>query len=168
MLLKAQRHLPRSLMDFQISHLYVKVEIHLIIIFFFCHLQGIYSLWSNCGQHSQGMECYPEEPRQAQALGPGKLPGVQKSQVQSLHLDQDHTLCDSTILWKDGAMPCQKNLQVLNDGRWTWATNVSSQPRKPTISFPASKEAWPTGWGKWSCLLPCSSETSPRILHADM
>lgn len=45
-----------------------------------------------CGQHTQGMECHPKEPRWAQAVGPGKPHGVQKGQVQSLHLDQVHTL----------------------------------------------------------------------------
>ena len=34
---------------------------------------------------------------------------------------------------------------------WTWASNVPSQPRKPTVSWAASKGAWSAGWGKWSC-----------------
>ena len=29
------------------------------------------------------------------------------------------------------------------------ASNVHLQPRKPTISWAASKEAWPAGWGRW-------------------
>ena len=40
---------------------------------------------------------------------------------------------------------------------WTWASNVCLQPRKPTVSWAASKEAWPAGRGRWfwpSALLP--------------
>ena len=34
---------------------------------------------------------------------------------------------------------------------WTWAGNMRSQLRKPTVSWAASKEAWPAGWGRWFC-----------------
>ena len=34
---------------------------------------------------------------------------------------------------------------------WIWATSVSSQPRRPTVSWAASKEAWPAGRGRWFC-----------------
>jgi len=34
---------------------------------------------------------------------------------------------------------------------WTWATNVRSQPRKPTIFWAASWEEWSAGWGRWFC-----------------
>ena len=45
---------------------------------------------------------------------------------------------------------------------WTWATSVRSQPRKPTISWATSKEAWPAGRGRGFYL--CSGETSPGVL----
>ena len=55
---------------------------------------------------------------------------------------------------------------------WTWATDVRSQPRRPTVSWAASKEAWPAGWGRWVCpsallcsALLCSGETSPGVLR---
>jgi len=34
---------------------------------------------------------------------------------------------------------------------WTWATNVRMQPRRPTVSWAASKAAWPAGRGRWLC-----------------
>jgi len=33
----------------------------------------------------------------------------------------------------------------------TWASNVCLQPRKPTVSWAASKEAWPAGRGRGFC-----------------
>jgi len=35
---------------------------------------------------------------------------------------------------------------------WTWASNLPLPPRKPTVSWTASKEAWPAGRGRQSCL----------------
>jgi len=34
---------------------------------------------------------------------------------------------------------------------WTLARNVSLRPRKSTVSWAASKGAWPAGWGRRSC-----------------
>jgi len=34
---------------------------------------------------------------------------------------------------------------------WTWPSNASLQPRRPTLSLVASKAAWPAGRGKWFC-----------------
>ena len=55
----------------------------------------------------------------------------------------------------------------------TWAGNVRLQPRKPTVPWAASGEAWPTVWGTWFCpftlLLwdptwsPASSSGAPNI-----
>lgn len=39
---------------------------------------------------------------------------------------------------------------------WTTASNVTSQPKKPAVSWAGSKEAWPAGWGE---------ESSPSALH---
>lgn len=36
---------------------------------------------------------------------------------------------------------------------WTWDSNMPLQLRKPTVSWAASKEAWPAGQGRWSCPL---------------
>ena len=47
--------------------------------------------------------------------------------------------------------PAEKDLGVLLIASWTWASNV---PRKSTIPWAASKEAWPTGQRKWCC--PCA------------
>ena len=47
---------------------------------------------------------------------------------------------------------------------WTWATNVPSQPRRPTVPWAASKAAWPAGRGRWFCpstLLCWDSAWSP-------
>jgi len=45
----------------------------------------------------------------------------------------------------------------------TWAGSVCLQPRKPTVSWAASKVMWPAGWGKWqtsTCSTVLSSEAS--------
>ena len=34
---------------------------------------------------------------------------------------------------------------------WIWATDVYLQPRRPTISWAASREARPAGWGREFC-----------------
>ena len=36
--------------------------------------------------------------------------------------------------------PAEKDLGVLVDENWLWASNVHSQPRKPTMSWAASRE----------------------------
>jgi len=43
----------------------------------------------------------------------------------------------------------------------TWADNVHLQPRRPTISWTASREAWPAGQVRWFC----PGETLPGVLH---
>jgi len=32
---------------------------------------------------------------------------------------------------------------------WRWPDNVRSQPRKPAVSWDASREVWPVGQGRW-------------------
>jgi len=34
---------------------------------------------------------------------------------------------------------------------WTWADNVRSQPRRPTVSWAASPAEWPARWGRGFC-----------------
>ena len=56
--------------------------------------------------------------------------------------------------WGDWENPCQEGL----GGYWwmkslTWATNVRSQPRRPTVSWAASREAWPAGPGTFTTFL---------------
>lgn len=50
--------------------------------------------------------------------------------------------------------------------RWTLASTVPSQSRKPIVSWAALKAMWPAGWRMWSFLLLCASEMSPRELHS--
>ena len=53
------------------------------------------------------------------------------------------TLLPSVKLWKlSWDIQCNFTLRDL-------ATCL--QPRRPTISWDASKEAWPAGWGRWFC-----------------
>ena len=47
--------------------------------------------------------------------------------------------------------PAEKHLGYWWMASWTWASNEPLQPRKPTISLAASKEAGPAGQGQWSC-----------------
>lgn len=35
---------------------------------------------------------------------------------------------------------------------WMWCVIVCSHPRKPVVSWHASKAAWPARWGRWFCL----------------
>ena len=51
----------------------------------------------------------------------------------------------------------EKDLGVLVDGRWTWASTVPSQPREPTVSWAASKAVRPPGRGRGSAPLLCAA-----------
>lgn len=42
--------------------------------------------------------------------------------------------------------PTEKDLRILVNESWIWAVNVHLQPRKPTVSWAASKEVWSVGW----------------------
>ena len=42
---------------------------------------------------------------------------------------------------------------------------MSSQPRKPTVSWAALKEIWPAGGRGGPVPLLCAGETSPGVLH---
>ena len=33
----------------------------------------------------------------------------------------------------------------------TWPGGVYLEPRRPTVSWAASREVWPAGWGRWFC-----------------
>ena len=69
--------------------------------------------------------------------------------VWSYHWPKFHELC----LGLSTALP-KKTWGWM--GSWTWASNVPSQPRKPTLSLSASKAAWSAGRGRWSCpSAPC-------------
>jgi len=69
---------------------------------------------------------------------------------------------------KNWAQPYKKDLKVLVDGSWPWASNVPSQPRKSTVPWAAPKAVWPAGWGRWSCPSALCCETSPAVLHPDV
>ena len=49
-----------------------------------------------------------------------------------------------------------KDLGVLVGGNWTQASTVPSQPRKPTVSWAASKAAQPAGQGADPATLLCA------------
>jgi len=53
-------------------------------------------------------------------------------------------------------------------GSWTWACNVLSQPRKPTVSQAASKMCGQQVEGGDPAPLLCTSEVSLEVLHADV
>jgi len=48
---------------------------------------------------------------------------------------------------------------------WTWATNVHSQPRRPTVSWAASPAAWAQGEGGDSAPLPHAGDTPLGVLR---
>ena len=56
------------------------------------------------------------------------------------------------------------DLGVLVDGNLDMSSNVPSQPRKPTVSWAASKAAWPAGQGSDLAPLLCAGEASPGVL----
>ena len=62
----------------------------------------------------------------------------------------------------------EKDLGVLVDDSWIWASSVFLQPRKPTISWAALKAAWPAGWERWSHSSALLCETLPGVLCPDV
>jgi len=93
---------------------------------------------------------HTERSRQAWAVGAGQSQEIQQIQVQGLApglLQSQYKLGDERIEHS----PDKKNLGVLVDGKIDMSQRCALTPRKPTVSWAASQEAWSAGWGKWSC-----------------
>lgn len=97
-----------------------------------------------CSGHAGGKGCHPEEHIQAREVGLCKPWEVQQKEVQ----------CPTSGSWKfqthlqvgqrsDWEHPAEKDLLMKNS---TWAGNVRSRPRRPTVPCTASKAPWPAGW----------------------
>lgn len=99
----------------------------------------------SCGVQStcwrEGKGCHPEGPWQAWEVGLGKPHGVQHHQEKVLHLGQDK---HKYRLASPGEKDSGRKSSV-------WLSNVPSQPRKPIMSWDASKAAWPAGHRRWCC-----------------
>jgi len=94
---------------------------------------------------------------------------VQQVQVQGLvPLSWQSLLSVQAGGWKDGAQSCRKDLVVLVEGKLNMSSNVPSQPRKPTVSWAASKAVWPAGWGSDPAPVLCAGEASPGVLRPDV
>ena len=65
---------------------------------------------------------------------------------QFLWIQQDHQSLELQVLGDFHIWP----LSTCSTSS-AWPGSVHSQPRKPTISWVASREAWPAGWGRWFC-----------------
>jgi len=61
--------------------------------------------------------------------------------------------------------PQEKYLGVLVDEKLNMTGSVHLQPRKPTVSWAASREAWPAGRGGDFAPLFHSRDTPPGVLH---
>ena len=99
-----------------------------------------------------GIGYHPERLRHAWATGPGEPHEVQQSQVQGLLLGHSNP----HYQYKLGERridhsPAKRDRGMVNEPAWTWASNVTSQPRKPILSWATSKEVMSVGWGRWSC-----------------
>jgi len=88
-----------------------------------------------------------------------------KAKCKVLHLGQgkphyQYRLGDEGL----ESSPDEKNLVVQVDEKLDMS-NVLSQPRRPTVSWAASREAWPAGRGRCLCPATCSYEAPPGVLR---
>jgi len=105
--------------------------------------------------HTRRTGCYPGEPTQAWAEGPGEPHEVKQIHRRDLApgLRQPKLPIEAGER-KHWAQPCWEGLRSTWMESWTWASHLPSQPREPTVPWAASKEAWPAGQGRWSYLSP--------------
>jgi len=105
------------------------------------------------------------------ALDAGEPHEVQQIQVQGLAPEsRQPSLPVQAGGGKDRALPCQKKTrEYWWMGNWTWDSNVPSQPRKPNVSWVASKETCQqVEGGRWSCPSTlCWWGLTSGVLHPD-
>lgn len=97
--------------------------------------------------------CHPEGPGQAWELGLCKPHDVQQGEAQGSTpgswQSQTHLQVGRGSDWEQlliESSPVEKDLGVMVDENSIWAGNVHWQPRKPKLSWAASKAAWAAGW----------------------
>ena len=106
-----------------------------------------------CGRHARGKGCHPEGPWQAWEVGLWEPHEVQQGQVrgpspgsgQSQAQIQAGRKIDSRAALRRRTWGCWLMRSSM------WSGNVCLQAWKPTISWAASREAWPAGRGRWFC-----------------
>ena len=106
-----------------------------------------------CDQHTGVKGYHPEGPGQAWEVGLCEPHEVQQGQVQGPAHGSGRSQSQKTGWVENGLRAA---LRRRTWGCWwtrssTWAGSVRSQPRRPTISWATSEEAWLTGRGRWFC-----------------
>lgn len=140
-------------------HLYGTCTAH-----FFRHLCGWQAQWYwvdpqqgckwqqavQCHPHAGGKGHHPEGPWWHWVMGSCKSHEVQRGQVQGLAhgVGQPKHKYRLGKEWIENSPGDKKDLGTRSV---PWAGNVHLLPAKQALSWAASKEAWPTGQGRWFC-----------------
>ena len=109
------------------------------------------AMW--CGQHTQGATFHPERPRQAWTVGtvsPGEPHEVQQTHPNAKPCTWVMAIPIISTSWRmyewSTALPKRT-------ARWQAKGKKAVCPcsQKASVSWAASKVAWPAGWEGWSC-----------------